>query len=72
MAKELVPKKLVVDFENGSFKSGTAIYRVRTDGVLDTRFKSVEIKNIGFNKTHLNAILIAIRNHIRTIEGISS
>ena len=68
--KKFIPHKLVIEFEGKNFKDGTFLYRVMENGVVDKKFKSITIKNIKFNKLHLNAILKKVKEHIKIIENI--
>lgn len=70
--KELVPHKIVIEFEEGAFKSGVLLYRVKTDGVLVKGYKSIGIKNAGFSKPQLNGILQQIKTHAKQAEGIET
>lgn len=68
--KKFIPHKLVIEFEGKNFKEGVFLYRVMENGVVDKKFKSITIKNIKFNKLHLNAILKKVKDHIKNIEQI--
>ena len=69
--KELIPHKIIIEFEDGAFKDGIILYRVKTDGVLHKGYKSIAIKNIGFSKPNMNAILEKIKTHVKSVEQIS-
>ncbi len=67
--KKFIPHKLIIEFENKSFKDGIFLYRIMKDGVVGKQFKSIAIKNIKFNKLHLNSILKKVKDHIKEIEN---
>ncbi len=69
MAKNLIPCKLVIEFEKGEFVNGVLIYKINDNGVI-SRFKSVGIKNAGFDKPTLSGILQKINSHAKQAEGI--
>ncbi|MBN1869403.1 MAG: hypothetical protein JW847_02350 [Candidatus Omnitrophica bacterium] len=69
MAKELVPKKLVIEFIEGNFYDGVLIYKVNENGVVG-RFKSIGIKGANFSKPTLNGILQNFIRHAGKSEGI--
>ena len=69
MARKLIPHKLVVKFDKqGQVEDGIILYRIQVDGVLGKEFKSLGIKNIGFNKVQFNAALNKIRQHVKSVE----
>jgi len=68
MNRKFIPHKLIIEFENKNFKDGLFLYRVMEDGVLGKQFKSIAIKNIKFNKLHMNTILKKVKDHIKIIE----
>ena len=72
MAKELIPHKLVIDFEEGSFRDGVILYRVKEKGVLKKGYKSIAIKNAGFSMPQLNTFLGKVKDHAKKAEGIAS
>ncbi|MBI5124027.1 MAG: hypothetical protein HZA72_01250 [Candidatus Omnitrophica bacterium] len=68
--KELIPHKIVIEFEEGAFKNWILLYRVKQDGVLTKGYKSIGIKDAGFSAPHLNGILEKIKIHTKKAEGI--
>jgi len=70
MKKELVPHKIIIDFENNTFKNGIFLYRVKEDGVMVKGFKSIAIKNMGFSIPQMNDILSKVKNKTKDIEKI--
>ncbi|HAH21620.1 MAG: hypothetical protein A2Y00_05545 [Omnitrophica WOR_2 bacterium GWF2_43_52] len=69
MAKTLVPHKVVIEFEDGGFVNGVLIYKINDSGVIG-RYRSVGIKNAGFDKSSLNGILQKFNAHAKQAEGI--
>lgn len=67
--KELIPQKMVIEFDGDVFSNGFIFYKVNEDGVIG-KFKSVGIKNAEFSKPALNAILAAFIQHAKETEGI--
>ena len=70
MAKTLMPYKVVIEFEDGEFVNGVLIYKINDNGVI-SRYKSVGIKNAGFDKVSLNGILQKFNSHAKQAEGIN-
>ena len=70
MKKELVPHKIIIDFENNTFKNGIFLYRVKEDGVMVKGFKSIAIKNMGFSIPQMNGILSKVKAKTKDIEKI--
>lgn len=70
--KELIPHKMVIEYEEGSFKTGVLLYRVKVDGVLTKGYKSIGIKDAGFSKPQLNGILEKINTHAKKAEGLEA
>lgn len=70
MSKELIPKKLVIEFNEGSFFNGVLIYKINDNGIIG-RFKSVGIKGANFSKPTLNGILQKFIEHARKSEDIN-
>ena len=70
--KDIVFKKIVIDFENGKFKDGIVLYQIRNNGKIDNRkvYNSLSIKNMGFSQVQLNEILAKIKNVTKTTEGV--
>lgn len=69
MSKELIPTKLVIEFNEGSFFDGVLIYKINDNGVIG-RFKSVGIKGASFSAPTLNGILQKCIQHARKNEDI--
>ena len=70
MAKELIPYKVVIEFENGEFLNGVILYKVNDGGVIG-RMKSIGLKDASFNKTTLNGLLQKFIKHANQSEGVS-
>ena len=70
--KKLMPHKIVIEFEDGGFKSGVLLYRVQEDGILTKGYKSIGIKNANFSKPILNGVLENIKTHAKKAEGLES
>lgn len=70
MAKELVPRKLVIEFVDGDFFGGVLIYKVNENGAVG-RFKSIGIKGANFSKPVLSGILQNFIQHAGKSEGIN-
>lgn len=70
--RTLIPYKMVVEFEeDGSFKNGVMLYRVKEEGVLKKGYKSIGIKNAGFSAPQVNAFLTKVTDHAKKAEGIT-
>ena len=75
MAKQIVTKRIILDMNaDGTFKSGVLQYRIRTDGALDPKVRTMSVGGgIAVNQTaidRINSILAAARQHIERGEGI--
>lgn len=68
--RELIPHKIIIEFEEGNFKDGVFLYRVKDNGVLQKGYKSIAIKNMDFSKPQLNDILKKIKDHTKTVEEL--
>ena len=69
--RELIPHKLVVEYDSqGKVKTGVLLYRVKVDGVLDRKFKSISIGGSGFSVPQFNAILGKIKAHAMRAENL--
>lgn len=71
MAKELIPEKIIINFEDGAFKDGILRYRIRENGALGRDRKSIGIKNMGFSLPNLNSILKKIKDKTKEAENIT-
>ena len=69
MAKNLIPYKVVIEFEKGEFLNGVILYKVNDGGVIG-RMKSVGIKDATFNKSTLNSLLQKFTKHANVSEGV--
>jgi hypothetical protein len=68
--KQIVTQKLIVNLsEDGSYQGGVLQYRLRTDGSLDPKSKTMTIDG-GININDMNAILDAAKNHVAQGEGL--
>jgi len=67
--KELIPQKVVIEFDGGVFSNGVIFYKINEDGVIG-KFKSVGVKNADFNKPALNDVLAQFIRHAKETEGI--
>jgi hypothetical protein len=71
--RTLIPHKMVVEFEeDGSFRGGVMLYRVKEDGILKKGYKSIGIKNAGFSVPQVNAFLKKVKDHAKLAEGIEA
>lgn len=70
MSKGLIPKKLIIEFNEGSFFNGVLIYKINDNGVIG-RFKSIGIKDANFSKPILNEILQKFIEHAGKSEDIN-
>lgn len=69
MAKNLIPCKVVIEFENGEFFNGVILYKVNDSGVIG-RMKSIGLKDASFNKTTLNGLLQKFTKRANQSEGV--
>lgn len=69
MAKNLIPTKLIIEFENGVFVSGVILYKVNDSGVI-SKVKTIGIKNADFSKPLLNGLLQKFIKHAQDAEGV--
>lgn len=69
MAKNLIPCKVIIEFENGEFLNGVILYKVNDGGAIG-RMKSIGIKDASFNKTTLNGLLQKFTKHANRSEGV--
>jgi len=69
MGKKLIPAKLIIEFENGSFVNGVILYKVNDSGVIG-KVKTIGIKNADFSKPLLNGLLQKFIKHAHDAEGI--
>lgn len=67
--KELIPQKVVIEFDCDVFSNGVIFYKINEDGVIG-KFKSVGVKNADFSKPALNEILARFIEHAKETEGI--
>lgn len=68
MAKNLIPAKLIIEFENGAFVNGVILYKVNDSGVIG-KVKTIGIKNADFSKPLLNGLLQKFIKHANDAEG---
>lgn len=68
--KELISHKIVIEFENGRFRDGVFLYRIKIDGILSKGYKSIAIKNMGFSIPQMNGILNKVKSETKNIENI--
>jgi hypothetical protein len=54
--KQIVPQKVIVEFDGEAFHSGIFFYKVNNDGAIG-RLQSIGIKNAEFSKPMMNNIL---------------
>lgn len=70
MAKDLVPLKMIISFDgNGQFENGLLLYKLRVNGVIEDRQKSISIKNMAFSKLHLANIIDIVIEKTEKQEG---
>lgn len=69
MAKNLIPCKVIIEFENGEFFNGVILYKVNDGGAIG-RMKSIGLKDASFNKTTLNGLLQKFTKHANQSEGV--
>ncbi|MFH2146296.1 MAG: hypothetical protein ABII75_09780 [Candidatus Omnitrophota bacterium] len=69
MAKNIIPQKVIIEFNEGSFYNGVIIYRINDGGVI-SKTRSIGIKDAGFSKPGLNGILQKVISHARKAEAI--
>ena len=73
MAKEFVANKLIISFDgNNDFDGGVLVYKLRIDGIMDTKFRSIGINNMGFSKLDLTKILKHVVNKTKEGEGLQN
>ena len=70
MKKELVPHKIIIEFEKNVFRNGIFLYRVKENGVMIKGYKSIGIKNMGFSIPQMNDILSKVKAKTKDIEKI--
>ena len=70
MKKELVPHKIIIEFENNTFKDGIFLYKIKEDGIILKGYKSIAIKNMGFSIPQMNGILGKVKAKTKDIEKI--
>ncbi len=69
MGKNLIPAKVIIEFDNGAFSSGVIIYKVNDNGAI-SRVKTIGIKNADFSRPMLNGLLQKFIQHAQSAEGI--
>ena len=69
MKKNIIPQKVVIEFNDGSFYNGVIMYRINNNGVI-SKTRSIGIKDAGFSKPVLNGILQKVISHARKAEAI--
>jgi len=69
MAKTIIPQKVIIEFNEGSFHDGVIMYKINDNGVVG-KTRSVGIKEAGFSKPALNGMLQKIISHANTAEGL--
>ncbi|MFH1776328.1 MAG: hypothetical protein ABH952_02030 [Candidatus Omnitrophota bacterium] len=69
MKKNIIPQKVVIEFNDGSFYNGVIMYRINDNGVI-SKTRSIGIKDAGFSKPVLNGILQKVISHARKAEAI--
>jgi len=69
MGKNLIPTKVIIEFDNGAFSSGVIIYKVNDNGAI-SRVKTIGIKKADFSKPLLNGVLQKFIKHAEDAEGI--
>lgn len=69
MGKKLIPSKVIIEFENGTFVSGVILYKVNDSGAI-SRVKTIGIKNANFSKPLLNGLLQKFIKHAHDAEGV--
>jgi len=70
MAKTIIPQKVLIEFNEGSFYSGVIMYKINDNGVI-SKTRSIGIKDAGFSKPVLNGILQKLISHANNSEGIN-
>ena len=71
MARELVPIKLLISFDDkGNFDDGLFLYKMKIDGITDDKQKSIAIKNMAFSKLHMTGILDIVIKKTEKEEGV--
>ena len=69
MAKTIIPQRVIIEFNEGSFHNGVILYRINDNGVVG-KTRSIGIKEAGFSKPVLNGMLQKIISHANNAEGI--
>ncbi len=54
--KQIIPQKVIVEFDGDAFHSGIFFYKVNNNGVI-SRLQSIGIKNAEFSRPVMNTIL---------------
>ncbi|MFA4905035.1 MAG: hypothetical protein WC645_00875 [Candidatus Margulisiibacteriota bacterium] len=54
--KQIVPQKVIIEFDGEVFHSGIFFYKINNDGVIG-KLQSIGIKNAEFSKPAMNEIL---------------
>jgi hypothetical protein len=70
MAKEIVPNKLIVNFnKEGTFENGVLQYQIKVDGVTDSKYYTIGIKD-GIKIPDIDKILSDSKAHAEKGEKI--
>ena len=73
MNKEIVPHKLVVEYDKqGDVKSGIILYRIKIDGATNNKYNSISIMGAGHSVPQFAAILKKFLKHAEKAEKIES
>lgn len=72
MAKELIPHKMVVTYDDkGAYKNSTMLYRVRVDGLMDERkFYTLDVTK-QIDAASIAKVLTDSKLHAESAEKIS-
>lgn len=67
--KQIVPQKVIIEFDGESFHSGIFFYKVNNDGAIG-RLQSIGIGNAEFSMPVMNGILQSFIERAKVTEAI--
>jgi hypothetical protein len=71
MARKIIPKKIIIEFDDDTGTiDGVIQYQIDVDGVRNRKYKTIGIKNAGFNKAQLVTALRRMKRRAEQAEGI--
>ena len=72
MAKELIPNKVILNFDSkGVYRDGVLQYRVKENGVLKNIYHTISIENSGFSIPQFKDMVKKFESHAKKAEKIS-